>query len=310
METKTVTMKTTTIHVVNAISKEEFNEKYFYPQKPVVIKGLADQQPAGKKWTIDYIRRVCGDVLVDIFDNSNKNSESAFTTPDLKMKFADYVDAIVKDKPTTLRMFLFNMFKERPELRKDFSCPELIKGVMGRMGFMFFGAKDIKVRIHQDMDMSNVMLTQFYGRKKVVLVHPDYSPLLYKLPFNTHSLIDLDTPDYQKYPGLRYIETMECVLEPGDTLFMPSGYWHYITYLDGGFSVSYRKMAHSLKMKLSGFLSLMVYMPFDKLMNRIMGPGWLAAKERMAEKKANEAIRRMKDGFDKPVSIRWQHQHH
>jgi hypothetical protein len=287
-------MKTKSIDVVNDISEKEFKKKYFYPQKPLVIKGLTDDQPASKKWTIDYIKKVCGDVTVDIFDNSNPNSATAFTTPDLKMKFKDYVNTLVSDEPSTLRMFLFNMFKARPELRKDFPCPKILRGILGRIGFMFFGAKGIKVRIHQDIDMSNVILTQFFGRKKVVLVAPEFSPLLYKLPYNTHSLIDLDNPDYKKYPGLRFIETYECVLEPGDSLYMPSGYWHYITYLDGGFAVSYRKMAYSLKAKFGGLLNLLVYMPFDKLMNRVLGRKWLLKKEKMAEERANEVIKEIK----------------
>lgn len=309
MEIKPVSMKTKSINVVSSISKQEFNGKYFYPQKPVVIKGLADKHPAGKKWTIDYIKQVCGEVMVDVFDNSNKNSASAFTTPDTKMKFSKYVETIVSNEPTSLRMFLFNMFKCRPELRKEFPCPDIIKGVLGRVGFMFFGAKGIKVRIHQDMDMSNVVLTQFYGRKRVVLVDPKYSDLLYKLPYNTHSLVDLDNPDYEKYPGLRYIETYECMLEHGDSLFMPSGYWHFITYVDGGFSVSYRKMAHSLATKIKGLLSLCIYMPYDKLMNRLMGERWLAKKEKMAEEKANRAIHKIKEGYDVQAKVQWQHQH-
>jgi hypothetical protein len=179
----------------------------------------------------------------------------------------------------------------KPELRHDFPCPSIMKGIMGKMGFMFFGAKGIKVRIHQDMDMSNVLLTQFYGRKKVVLVSPKYSKLLYKLPLNTHSLIDLDKPDFEKYPGLNYITIQECILEPGDSLFMPSGYWHYITYLDGGFSVSYRKMALSLKSKLIGFSSVFIFMPLDKILNFIFGMRWLAKKEKIAQDRANKAIR-------------------
>ena len=74
-------MKVTSINTVNGISQKDFKEKYFYPQKPLVIKGLADKHPAGKKWTIDYIKKVCGDVTVDVYDNNNKNSASAFTTP-------------------------------------------------------------------------------------------------------------------------------------------------------------------------------------------------------------------------------------
>jgi len=294
-------MKALPIDVVKEISETDFRKNYLKPQRPVIIKGLAESTPAGSRWNVDYIKQVCGEVMVDVFDNANANSASAYTTPDLKMRFDDYVNTIVRDEPTTLRMFLFNMFKVRPQLRDDFPCPKIMRGVMGKVGFMFFGAKGIKVRIHQDMDMSNVLLTQFYGRKKVVLIPPQYSDLLYKLPYNTHSLIDLDKPDYDKYPGLRYIQTYECILEHGDSLFMPSGYWHYITYLDGGFAVSYRKMAIGLEWKLRGFLSLCVYMPYDKIMNRILGERWLPMKEKLAQRKANKAINRAKGGNDQPI---------
>jgi hypothetical protein len=283
-------MKTASVEVIHKISPQDFRKEYFLKQKPVLIKGLAGSSPAGSKWTIDYIRQVCGDVEVDVFDNNNKNNASAFTTPDLKMKFSKYIDSIIKDEPSSYRMFLFNMFRSRPELRKDFPCPQIFRGILGRIGFMFFGAKNIKVRIHQDIDMSNVLLTQFYGRKKVVLVSPEYSDLLYRLPFNTYSLVDLDKPDYKKYPGLKYVQVQECILEPGDAIYMPSGYWHYITYLDGGFSVSYRKMAHSMKFKLMGLLSFAVYMPTDKMMNRLFGKKWLERKEHIAAQRAAKAI--------------------
>ncbi len=300
-------MKTSSIQTIQNVTPEEFKKNYLIPQKPVVIKGLADKYPAGKKWTIDYIKDLCGSVMVDVFDNSNSNKGSAFTNPDLKMPFGEYVNTIIENKPTTLRMFLFNMFKSKPELRKDFPCPEIFKGVLGRIGYMFFGAKDIKVRIHQDIDMSNVLLTQFYGRKKVVLVSPKYSDLLYRLPYNTHSLIDLDHPDYEKYPGLKYIETQECILEHGDSLYMPSGYWHFITYVEGGFSVSYRKMAHSLKAKMGGFVNLAIYMPFDKLMNKLQGEKWVLKKEIMAQHKANLAIAKIQEKYQ-PIKFNLPHE--
>jgi hypothetical protein len=281
------------VEIIDPISGYDFNQRYLKPQKPVLIKGLGKHYPAGEKWTIDFLREYCGDVKVGIFDNNQSGSKaSAYTRPDMEMKFSEYVDRIERGNSSNLRMFLFNMFKEKPALRDDFPCPYLFKGILGRIGYMFFGCEGTKVRIHQDIDMSNVLLTQFYGRKRVVLISPEYSDLLYRLPFNTYSLVDLDHPDYAKYPGLKYVKADEFILEPGDSLFMPSGYWHYITYLDGGFAVSYRKIAQSLKMKLLGFSYLAFFMPFDKLMNRLMGPKWLAKKEETAQRIANRAIAR------------------
>jgi hypothetical protein len=279
---------------VQSIDSSGFKREYFDKQRPLVIRNLAASFPAGKKWTLDFLRSHCGDVEIDLFDNGKKDrSSSAFTTPDVTMPFHEYLDVIEKGEPTNLRMFLFNMFKCKPELRDDFPCPDFFRSVIGKIGFMFFGSREAKVRVHQDIDMSCVLLTQFSGYKRVVLVAPQYSELMYRLPFNTYSLVDLDAPDLEKYPGLRYIQASECILGPGDALFMPSGYWHYITYLDGGFAVSYRKPAPGILRKIKGMMYLGIFMPLDKLMNKLAGEEWVTKKEQMAETRAKKAIQRL-----------------
>jgi hypothetical protein len=287
------------IETVSSITAEEFEKNYFRPQKPVIIKGLGYRYPAGWKWSMNYLSEVCGDVNVALFDNTKNNSGSAYTKHDLTMRFCEYVDLVLKDKGSNLRMFLFNMFKKKPVLRKDFPCPDIFKGLLGRLGYMFFGSKGAKVRIHQDIDMSSVLLTQFEGKKRVVLVHPKYSDLLYRLPFNTYSLVDLDNIDHDKYPGLEFVEAQECVLEHGDALFMPSGYWHYITYLDHGFGVSYRKLAPSFKTVLNGFVYLSILMPVDKVMNFLLGKWWLDRKEVEAQMRAYRAMKKLMPQYTK-----------
>jgi hypothetical protein len=281
------------IDVVKNMGVEEFKYKYLMPQKPVIIKGLTENKIAGDKWSINYFKESMGDFIIDLYDNKNeKTATSAYTTPDLKMKLADYLTIIEKDEHTDLRVFLFNLFKFYPTLRKEFPCPEIFKGVLDNIGHMFFGGKDTTVRIHYDIDMSNVLLTQFVGKKRIVLISPEYNELLYCLPFNTYSLVNIDNPDYEKYPALKYIKGYEYILEPGDSVFMPSGYWHYMTYLEGSFSVSYRKIAPAVKQIMRGVVNLAIYMPFDKQMNRIFSNNkWLRMKEQMAEKRATKAIK-------------------
>lgn len=277
------------IDVVENIGTEDFNRYYFKPQKPVVIKGLAKNNEAGKKWSIDYFKQTMGDVLVDVYDNGNKKSaQSAYTVPDLKMKFADYLDILSKNEHTDLRIFLFDLFKYNPQLKKEFPCPELFKGMLDNVARMFFGGKDTTVRIHYDIDMSNVLHTHFGGKKRVVLIGPQYSSLLYCLPLNTYSLIDPDKPDYKKYPGLKYVKGFDFILGPGDSLFMPSGYWHYMTYLEGSFSVSYRRIGPSIQPPLEGLLNLGVRMPVDKLLGKVLSDKWLLMKEQIAERRTNK----------------------
>ena len=282
------------IDVVKNIAKEEFKKIYLIPQKPVVLKGIADNTSAGKKWCINYFKETMGNTIVDVFDNNNsKNAASAYTKPDLKMKFGEFLDRIAKKENNNLRMFLFNLFKLNPQLKKEFPCPNLMKGLLKNLSFMFFGGHGTTVRIHYDLDMTNVMHTHFGGKKRVVLIAPKYSKLLYQLPLNTYSLINIDAPDYEKFPALKLIKGHEIILEHGDSLFMPVAYWHYMTYLEAGFSVSYRKITINLKNIFTAFLNIALYIPIDKLINKLFKDKWLNYKIAIAQKRAKKHIKKI-----------------
>jgi ribosomal protein L16 Arg81 hydroxylase len=147
--------------------------------------------------------------------------------------------------------------------------------------------------MHQDIDTSNVFLTQFHGRKRVNLFAPDQSTLLYRLPFNVHSTVDVDNPDYDAYPGLKYVKGMSVILVHGDTLFMPSGYWHHIEYLDGGFALSVRTIAHSLPLKIGGLWNLTVQRTTDNMMRKLNDTKWFDYKKKLAHTRAEKAISKL-----------------
>jgi ribosomal protein L16 Arg81 hydroxylase len=277
------------IDTVENITEAEFNRKYFLPQKPVIIKGLINSTPAFKKWSMEYMREKLGTTVVNVFDNAKKTN-SAYTFGDLQMPFCDYIDILLKNQPTAYRLFLFNGFKYCKELKKDFPCPQLFKGLLDHIGFMFFGSKGTKVRMHFDVDMSNVLHTQFVGKKRVLLISQEYNNLLYKTPFNTFSIADFDNPDYTIFPALKYVRGYDVTLEYGDTLYMPEGFWHYMIYEESGFGVAYRKMAHGFENLAAGVLNVSTRMWTDKLMNYIDADAWNEYKKRVAHKRAEDSI--------------------
>ena len=241
------------------ITREEFYRNYYKPQKPVILRGLWKQYPAYTKWTMDFFKETMGSVEVGLFGNRKEDLSKTLQVPNAVMRFDDYLNLIERE-PTDLRLFLFPVFKHKPELLKDFGYPNIASGYI-KVPFMFFGPPKSIVRMHQDIDMSNVFLTQFHGRKRVVLFAPDQSTLLYRLPFNVHSTVDVDSPDYNEYPGLNYVKGMSATISHGDTLYMPSGYWHHMEYLDGGFALAIRTIAHSIPMKLGGLWNLTAAQP-------------------------------------------------
>lgn len=277
------------VNVISAENEAEFHEKYFKKQIPVIIQGLLKGTVAEKNWNLDYMKQKLGKVDVEVYDN-NFAKTTAYTKGDLIMKFSDFVEEIKKDEPQTKRMFLFNGFKHCKELSNEFPCPNIFKGYLDKLGYMFFGGKNTEVRIHFDIDMSNVLHTQFDGKKRFFLFSQEYNDLLYKTPLNTYSIADFKAPDYNKFPGLKYLKGYDITLNPGESLFMPSGYWHYIVYQQGGFAVTYRKMAFSFTNWLKGVSYVTYKLAIDKILNKIFGNYWVIYKQKVAWKRADRAI--------------------
>lgn len=274
-----------------AITYTQFQELYHKPQKPVVLRGLWKQYPAYGKWTIEYFKKAMGDIEVGLFSSSKADPSETMKVPQAKMRFDKYLE-LIENEPTDLRLFLFPVFKYKPDLLKDFDYPKIVKRYI-RLPFMFFGPKKSITRIHQDIDMSCVFLTQFEGRKRVVLFPPSQSKLLYRLPFNVHSTIDIDHPDFEKYPGLAHVKGMTTVLEYGDTLYMPSGYWHHIEYLEGGYGLSVRSWPPTLALIWKAIINLTVRRKFDDVMRSLFGKKWFSYKLKLAQKRANKVISKL-----------------
>lgn len=270
------------------ITREEFQREFYKPQRPVVLRGLWKQYPAYTKWTMDFFKQSMGNIEVGLYGNRKEDLSKTLQVPNAVMRFDEYLNLIERE-PTDLRLFLFPVFKHKPELLKDFDYPKIASGYI-KIPFMFFGPANSIVRMHQDIDMSNVFLTQFHGRKRVVLFAPDQSELLYRLPFNVHSTVDVDHPDYDSYPGLNYVKGMSTVIEHGDTIFMPSGYWHHIEYMEGGFGLSVRTLPYGLSMKARGLWNLTVQRTTDNIMRKLNDEKWFAFKKKLAYKRADKVI--------------------
>lgn len=277
------------IDVVENISRKEFLNNYFYPQQPCIIKGLIKNTPA-EKWDFDYMKKQLGHVEVNVFDNQI-NKTSAYVEGDKKMLFSQFIDEILKNQDKCpYRLFLFNGFKHSEQLRKDFPCPDIFKGILDNVGFMFFGGRNTIVRMHFDIDMSAVLHTHFYGKKRVLLIPYKYTPYMYRPYFNTYSIADfdyIDNIDYQKYPALKKVKGYDIYLNHGDSLFMPCGYWHYMIYLEPSFSVAYRKFPYGVRNIVNGALNLTTRLWTDKLLNKILDKKWPEWKLKNAIKRSH-----------------------
>src|SRR5690606_56603 len=274
------TIKTTPITRVKSITKDDFINNYYKKQRPVLIENLSKEWPAYNKWNLDYIQSLAGDQIVPLYNNEPTKGRQNSVVPAKKMKLYDYIE-ILKTQPTDLRMFFYNVLQKMPELTKDFSYPDIGLKFFKKLPVMFFGGKGSKVLAHYDMDLADLVHFHFHGHKKVTLFAPDQAKHLYKVPFTVHNLecIDMDHPDFEKYHALQLAEGISVEMKHGDALYMPSGYWHYITYEDGGFSITLRAFPRRFK-QFTEFVTNIVFMrTFENLMRRTIGQKWVDYKE-------------------------------
>jgi hypothetical protein len=282
------------IDVVDDISKEEFYEKYLKPRRPVVIKNMAKKWPAYQKWTMEYMKEVVGDVEVPLYDSSKADPSAPINASAAKMKFGDYID-LIQQEPTDLRIFLFDPIKYAPKLLEDYISPkELMGGFLDKYPNMFFGGKGSVTFLHFDIDMAHIFHTHFNGRKHILLFDYKWRERLYQIPYATYALedYDIENPDFTQFPALDGVEGIECFLEHGDTLFMPTGWWHWMKYLDGSFSISLRAWDKSWAVKAHSLWNLTVQRKFDDIMKSNFKGKYMEWKEKMAVKRAEMALKR------------------
>lgn len=270
-------------------NKKEFLQKYFKPQKPVVIEGFIEDWPAHKKWDLDYMKKVAGDKTVPLYDNRPVKHEEGFNQAHAKMKMRDYID-LLKREPTKYRIFLWNILKEVPELQEDYWYPDFGIRLMKGLPMLFFGGRDSYTFMHYDIDLANIFHFHFHGKKEVILFDQKQNDYLYKIP---HSLIvrediDFSKPDFNKWPALKKAKGFKANLNPGDILYMPEGYWHYMKYVTPGFSMSLRAIPRKPKNLSKALYNIFIMRHFDNLMRRIKGQDWIDYKNKKAVEKTNK----------------------
>lgn len=270
------------------VDRPGFQKQYLQKLQPVVLGNFMEQWPAQEKWTLDFFREQYGDLEVPIVTNDFSKAGKNYREADFHIPFRTYLDKI-EAGPTDYRIFLFNLLQKQPELNEDYHNPNLMDGWIKSLPFMFFGGQGSKVDLHYDIDLSHVFLSQFHGRKRILLFDQSQSELLYQHPYTVASQVDLSDPDYEQYPALQYVQGYEAILHPGETLFMPSGWWHYIEYLDGGFSMALRAR-HSLARQVEGYGVIAKHYVVDRGLNRLLGKDWQNYKERVAQRRANRHL--------------------
>lgn len=174
--------------------------------------------------------------------------------------------------------------KEVPVLKHDFKWPNIGLRLVKQLPMLFFGGEKSRVFMHYDIDYSNILHFHFHGKKRCILYAPNQTRFLYKVP---HALIsrediDFDNPDFEKWPALKKANGLVTELNHGEMLYMPEGYWHYMTYITPGFSMSLRAFPRSITNLSKAAYNVFIMRYFDNFMRKTKGQKWIDYKNQKA----------------------------
>lgn len=153
----------------------------------------------------------------------------------------------------------------------DRLMPETRRGLFNKHTFAFIGPKGSLSQLHNDHDHTHSYLSQVIGRKKLVLFSPAEAHLVAKVDRFGFTIggsgVDPRKPDLKRFPHLMDAHPFECVLEPGDLLFLPSGWLHCAYGLTAGVSVAKDSVDH---LNFGKWFQSMAVTNLPKLASRIV----------------------------------------
>jgi hypothetical protein len=178
------------------ITPEEFAVKYYLPQLPVVVAGLARHWPAVRLWSPEYL-----------FENLKGSAIE--------------------------REYYFDLAADH-RLAGDCEEPLLFKHVKGRRSVitraqsvrLWVSRKGTHTRWHYDGNSLQVFNVQVRGRKRFSLISPHTPLTCFGFSYGAHAgytnVFDIDAPT----------RFAVCEISSGDMLFIPQHWFHYVVSLE------------------------------------------------------------------------------
>jgi ribosomal protein L16 Arg81 hydroxylase len=121
---------------------------------------------------------------------------------------------------------------------------------------IFIGPKGAVTPLHHDIWDTHAWLAQLVGRKRWIMFPPDQRHLRYGYQ------VQPDQPDLEGFPRFQQATPLECTIGPGDVIFVPSRWAHWVVSLDPTISLTHNYMGRGC------FWSAMVHAVRERVLQR------------------------------------------
>jgi len=245
------------------LSYEEFKNEYLFPGRPVIFKDAAKDWKAIGKFTPEFFKKNYGHIVkkfdgkeytlaqfIDLMMNSDPKNPAPYPC---KVDVLQYMPELLPDISPRLKYTLPDRINSR-------LIPKGFLGGADTFELFFGGVNGWFPYIHYDYMHLHAIITQVYGEKEFLIYTPDQAQYLYideKEPWQS-TVQKYYEPDYTKYPLFAKAKPASIIVGPGETLFIPCGWWHTARSVTPTISVAYDLLNASNWKQFSDDVQLMV----------------------------------------------------
>lgn len=226
---------------VDNITYEQFQKKFVKKSRPVIINHLVDNWSSINNWNFEYISNECKGIslgtipLKDGYLDLNDERGSKF----LCRNFDESYESIKRNNIKCGWTIASPLEYLPKKLISECPPPQLCASEKYLRGRFFMGAKNVVTSLHQDL--FDNLYTVVIGCKRIYLFSPSTSVYRYapwsKLP--NHAKVNPENPDYNLYPKFRYAKPIIVDLKAGETIYIPSFWWHHLRNIEPTIAVSF-----------------------------------------------------------------------
>uniref|UniRef100_A0A8D0HM90 HSPB1 associated protein 1 n=1 Tax=Sphenodon punctatus TaxID=8508 RepID=A0A8D0HM90_SPHPU len=240
---------------VKPFTPEEAREIVMSLEKPAVFRNMVLDWPA-LHWNVKYLCEMLGSKTLQFRMGVKKMD----TAPQFETK-CSFVEATLEEflawncEPSACSSgpfhsydsskywayadykYIARIFEDKADIFQEVKWSDFgFLGRNGRESTLWIGSAEANTPCHVDSYGCNLVL-QVQGRKRWHLFPPEETSFLYptRIPYEESSIfsqVNVVNPDLKNFPLFKRAQAHVVTLNPGQVLFVPRRWWHYVESID------------------------------------------------------------------------------
>jgi hypothetical protein len=229
------------------LSGDEFLERYYAVNRPVILTGEMADWPALTLWTPEHLKTAVGARPIEFQGERDRDPrfERLKDAHRQEMPFDAFIDRILRPGAgNDAYVTAYNSERNAEALsvlQEDLGFLDkfLEHRGKGAGGMMWIGPAATMTSLHHDL--TNNFIAQIVGRKRIKLAPAADVGKLYNDQHVFSEIGDLESPgiELERHPRLAELRLYDVELQPGEILFAPLGWWHQVKSLDFSVTITF-----------------------------------------------------------------------